>query len=215
MRLNKIILKAFLQTFAAVLVLLGILFGVLCLGFPQTMMDMTYSLGMDGASVDYAITAYERFDKVEYIERGADTALQAKLYEKADECLEKLIADDGFASVCERKDAENVAAGLPAGYRAYYLRQLCVAKYEAGKTSAAVDRAIELMDGTFAGGNPLVAVLAAARADGQAGATTLQYAMQKMTDLALGDVYSGYDAAERAYFDQVLATVQKWVGEGA
>lgn len=213
MRLDKIILKAFLQTFAAALLLMGISLGVVCLAFPQTMMDVTYSMGMDGASVDFALTSYERFGTVEYIKHGADTALAAKLYDKAEECLEKLIADDGFEAACAELDAANEAAGKPTGYRAYYYRQICLVKYELGKTTEAIDCAVRLMDGKFEEGNPLVAVVAAARLDGQAGQTTLSYALQQMNKLQSDGVFDGYDIEQRAYFGQVLQTLQKWTAE--
>ncbi len=212
MRLNKIILRAFLQTFFAALLLMGISLGVVCLAFPQTMMDVTYSMGMDGASVDFALTSYERFGTVEYIKRGADTALAANLYEKAEECLEKLVADDDFDATCEALDRANEAANKPTGYRAYYYRQLCIAKYEVGKTTEAVDCATTLLGGKFEQGNPLVAVIALARADKdvQAGQATLVYALQQMDKLQADGVCDGYEDADKAYFGQVLETLQKW-----
>ena len=213
MRLDKIILKAFLQTLAAALLLMGISLGVVCLAFPQTMMDVTYSMGMDEASVNYALTSYERFGAVDYIVRAADTALEAKLYEKAEECLEKLIADEGFESACEAMDRANEAAGKPTGYRAYYYRQLCLVKYEVGKTTEAVDCAVRFMGGKFESGNPLITVLAAARVDGQAGQATLVYALQQMERLQTNGVYDGYEDADKAYFGQVLNTLKKWTAE--
>ncbi len=212
MRLDKIILKAFLQTFVAALLLMGISLGVVCLAFPQTMMDVTYSMGMDESSVNFALTSYERFGRVDYIKHGADTALEAKLYDKAEQCLEKLIADDDFEATCEALDSANAAAGK-TGYRAYYHRQLCLAKYEVGKTTEAVDRAIGLLGGKFEQGNPLITVLAAARADeraGQAGRATLVYALEQMEKLQADGVCDGYDAEQLAYFGQVLQTLQKW-----
>lgn len=210
MRWNKIILKAFLQTLAAALLLMGISLGVVCLAFPQTMMDVTYSLGMDGASVNFALTSYERFGTVEYILHGADTALAAELYDKAEECLEKLIVDDDFAATCEALDTANAAAGKPTGYRAYYYRQICIAKYEIGKKTEAVDCAVGLLGGKFEVGNPLVAVVAAARADGQDGQSTLAYALEQMRALQTSGVCDGYDAEQRAYFGQVFDTLEKW-----
>lgn len=210
MRLNKIILRAFLQTLAAALLLMGISIGVVCLAFPQTMMDVTYSMGLDEASVDFALTSYERFGTVKYIVHGADTALEAKLYAKAEECLEKLLADDNFEATCEAMDRANEAAGKPTGYRAYYYRQLCLAKYEVGKKGEAVDCAITLLGGKFEQGNPLIPVLAAARVDGQAGQATLVYALEKIEQLQTDGIYDGYEDADKAYFGQVLNTLKKW-----
>ena len=213
MRWNKIIIKAFLQTLAAALLLMGIALGVVCLAFPQTMMDVTYSMGMDEASVDFALTSYERFGTIDYILQGADTALQAEMHDKAEECLEKLIADERFEVTCTGLDNANAAAGKPTGYRAYYHRQLCLAKYELGKTTEAIDCAIRLMDGKFEEGNPLVAVVAAARLDGQAGQATLVYALEKMEQLQTDGVYDNYKDADKAYFGQVLNTLKKWTVE--
>ena len=213
MRLDKIILKAFLQTFAAALLLMGISLGVVCLAFPQTMMDATYSLGMDGASIDFAITSYERFGSVEYIARAADTALEAKLYGKAELCLERLLADEKFDELCQALDEENGSAGKPTGYRAYYIRQLCLTKYACGKATAAIDCAVGLLEEKFEQGNPLVAVIAAARLDGQAGRQTLAYALECMTLLQASGGCDGYDEAQTAYFQQVLTTLQRWTAE--
>jgi hypothetical protein len=165
---------------------------------------------MDEASVDFALTSYERFGTIDYILQGADTALQAEMHDKAEECLEKLIADERFEVTCTGLDNANAAAGKPTGYRAYYHRQLCLAKYELGKTTEAIDCAIRLMDGKFEEGNPLVAVVAAARVDGQAGQATLVYALEKMEQLQTDGVYDNYEDADKAYFGQVLATLQKW-----
>ena len=67
-----------------------------------------------------------------------------------------------------------------------------------------------LLDGKFEEGNPLVAVVAAARADDQAGEATLVYALEQMTLLQTSGVCDGYDAEQRAYFGQVLGTLEKW-----
>ena len=94
MRYDKLILRSFLTTLVAVIVLLGLTFGVLSLWIPQTMMKISYAVGMDKASVDFATTAYEKFGVVDYAGYGADVALQAGLHSEAETCLESLIADE-------------------------------------------------------------------------------------------------------------------------
>ena len=213
MRLDKIIVKAFLKTLTAALVLLIILFGVLAVAFPHTMMDLTYSLGMDKASVSFSLTSYERFHRVDYIAMGADTALAAGMHEQANECLELLIADEGFDDFCNARNENLPDQAKGTTYQAYYFRQLCLAKYLMGDGNAAIERAVQLMDGTFVSGNPLVAVLAQARMDGQAGAPTIQTIYNTMTALKDTDVYGNYSTDDKAYFDQVYVSVAKWTGE--
>ncbi len=210
-RVDRIIVRAVISTFAAAMTLLAIMFGVLALAFPQTMMDLTYSLGMDKACVNYAVTSYARFDAIEYIAKGADTALAAQMYDKADKCLEYLVSDEDFDAFCQQKN-QSVADSLSeADYRGYYLRQLCVAKYRAGKGVNAVDRACELLNGSFTAGNPLVAVLAEARIDQAKGLPTVQYAYEKMTGIVNGEAYESYSEADKAYFQQIYTTIQTWL----
>ena len=210
-RVDRIIVKSVISTVAAALTLLVILFGVLVLAFPHTMMDLTYSLGMDKACVNYSVKSYERFDVIEYIAKGADTALAAKLYDKADQCLESLVADEDFEEFCSQKNQAVVDGLSEVDYRGYYLRQLCVAKYRAGKGIAAVDRACGLLNGSFVSGNPLVAVLAEARIDQVKGLPTLQYAYEKMSGIAGSEVYAGYSEEDQAYFQQIYTTIQTWL----
>ena len=212
MRLDKIIWRAAWKTLAAVAALFAIMVCVLVAFFPHTVMDLTDSLGMDKLSVKFAITSYERFDRVDYIAKGANVALRANLHERAEECLETLVADDGFESYCAAKDQAAGELQAGEGYRDYYYRQLCVSKYRAGKGNAAVDRAIELMGLSFSVGNPLITVVAEARADGAAGASTIDYAYEKMTEIKSG-VYGGYSAQEQASFDRVYATVTAWAAQ--
>lgn len=213
MRLDKIIVKAFLKTLAAALALLCILFAVLAIAFPHTMMDFTYSLGMDKASVSFAITSYERFHRVDYIAMGADTALAANMHEKANECLEYLITDEDFDDYCNTRNESLPEQAKGTTYQAYYIRQLCLAKYSMGDGEGAVNRAIELMDGTFVSGNPLVAVLAQARMDGQAGVPTVKAVYNKMKALKDTETYGNYATEDKAYFDQVYVSAEKWAAE--
>ncbi len=212
MRLDKIIMKAFLKTLAAALILLGILFGVLAIAFPHTMMDFTYSMGMDKVSVSFSITSYERFHRVDYIAMGADTALAAGMHEQANECLELLVVDDGFDDFCNTRNETLPDQAKGTTYQAYYFRQLCLAKYAMGDGTA-VGRAVELMGGTFVSGNPLVAVLAQARMDGQAGASTIKTIYDTMKALKDTDTYRNYSTEDKAYFDQVYVSAEKWAGE--
>ena len=215
MRLDKIICKAFLKTLVAAVTLLVLLVGLLSLAFPQTMREITYSLGMDKASVSFALVSYRRSDRIDYLAEAADTALAAGLYQQADECLELLLADEDFDEYCNEKNATLATAAQGTSYQDYYKRQLCLSKYYAGQSTQAVDRAAELTQVSFAAGNPMVALLSQARLDKQQGAPTVVYLQAKMTSMKEGEAYQMYSEADRAYFDEVYAIASKWSGTNA
>ena len=212
MRLEKSICKAFLKTLAAAVMLLVLLISLLSLAFPQTMMEITYSLGMDKTSVRFALVSYRRSDRIDYLAEGADMALTAGLYQQADECLEKLLADENFEGYCNKKNATLATTAQGTTYQDYYKRQLCLSKYFAGETTQAVDRAAELTRASFAVGNPMVALLSQARLDKQLGAPTVRYLQAKMTSMKEGEAYQNYSVADKAYFDEVYAIASKWSG---
>ena len=209
MRLDKIIWRAVWKTLLAAAALIAAMLLLLISLFPHTLMDFTDSLGMDKLSVKFAVTSYERFEKIDYIANGARVALRANLYDEADECIELLIADDGFQAYCDAKDAEAGALLPGEGYRNYYYRQLCLAKYLSGEKTGAVDRAVQLTAQSFSVGNPLISVIAQARADGDDGRATMVYVYEKMTVVRAG-VYENYSVQDQAEFDRVYATVTAW-----
>ena len=58
--MRKIVLKTALVTLGVVIVLAVAAFGIASLCIPATMSELTYSLGMDLISSDYAYQEYER-----------------------------------------------------------------------------------------------------------------------------------------------------------
>ncbi len=210
MRIDKLIVKTVVNTLIAVLVLLVAMFGILSLFFPQTMMKITYSMGFDKSSVNFSVTAYERFGVAEYAGYGADVALQASLHGQAETCIESLLADDGFESYCNSRNEQLTGEQRNTTMQAYYRRQLCLSIYWQGDGERAVNRALELMGDTFAAGNPLVEVIRYARIDSEGGDATVRYALAKMVAIQSGEAYARYSAEDKAYFDQVITAVSGW-----
>ena len=101
MRADRVILRSVLTTLLAIIVLFGAMLLVLCLVFPSTMMELTYDLGMDGASVKYAARAYRRTDDVYYAAFATETSILMDDMEKIEENGLTLIQDDEFADYCK------------------------------------------------------------------------------------------------------------------
>lgn len=210
MRLDKVIVKAALSTLGAILVLLIIMLGALSLIFPQTMMEFTYTLGMDGACIHFANRSYDASGDVYYIAYAFETAVGADDYANVDACGEKLIADeDEFDAYCLERTSK-FPEGVTGTYADYVYRQVCTAKYRCGNSQGALDRALQLCgEGAFGRNNALVSVIVAAI--GQQDKATVTAAIEKMQAIDKTILTE----ADSDYLAQVLATAQEWAGQNS
>ena len=157
MGVDKVILKAFLSTLLAALLLMIFLIGGIALLFPQSMMRIAYNLGMEETAVFFAEASYSRTDEVYYIAYATEVAMEDDNTQKVIECGEQLIAHKEFSSYCAEKNegaAENVA-----GYDQYIYGRVCIAKYDSGDKNGAVSLAFEGIGDSFPKNNAVVAVL--------------------------------------------------------
>lgn len=210
MRLDKVILKAALSTLGAILVLLVVMICALSLIFPQTMMEFTYTLGMDSACVHFANRSYDASGDVYYIAYAFETAVGADNYANVDACGEKLIADeDEFDAYCLERTTR-FPEGVMGTYADYVYRQVCTAKYRCGNVQGALERALQLCgEGAFGRNNALVAVIVAAI--GQKDEATVTEAIKKMQ--AIDE--TALTEADSDYLAQVLAAAQKWADQNS
>jgi len=160
MRGDKLILKAVLSTLAAIVALIVLLFSALAIFFPSTMMQFTYKLGMEDASIHFAERAYNRSNEIYFAAFATEVAIGAGDFEEIDSCGEKFIKNKKFAAYCQECDEKFHAS--EGAYSRYIYGQVCVAKYKKGKQEKALARAMELNGATFTEGNPISAVLRAA-----------------------------------------------------
>ena len=210
MRLDKVILKAALSTLGAILVLLIIMLGALSLIFPQTMMEFTYTLGMDKACIHFANRSYDASGDVYYIAYAFETAVGADDYANVDACGEKLIADeDEFESYCAQRTSQ-FPEGVTGTYADYVYRQVCTAKYRCGNTQGAVERALQLCgENRFSRNNAMVAVIVAAI--GQKDEATVAAAIKKMQAIDT----TVLPEADSDYLAQVLTAAQEWADQNS
>ncbi len=151
MSVDKVILRAFLSTLAAIGVLLVFMVGALCAVFPSTMMEMTYDLGMESASIHFAERAYKDSDDIYYIAQATETAIQKDKQSKILSCGERFIGDKDFPAFCQEKGED---------YRQFIYGQVCISKYESGAKDEAISLACGAIDeGRFPPNNALIAVL--------------------------------------------------------
>lgn len=196
MGVDKVILKAFLSTLAAALLLTVILIGGLALIFPQSMMEISYDLGMERTSVFFAEASYSRTDDVYYIAYATEVAIEDNNTEKVIECGQQFISDEGFAAYCAEKN-QGVSEDV-AGYDQYIYGKVCIAKYESGDKQGAVALAFEGLGNAFPKNNAVVAVLVRAlKAEDNATVTMIKGKMEQLQEGLEDD----------QYFEEVLALI--------
>ena len=158
MHTDKVIVRAVLSTLAAVFVLLVSMFAALAFLFPSTLMQITYDMGMDGASIRYATRSYDRSDEIYFIAFATEVAIGDSDYEKIDDCGSKFIVDKKFSRYADDRNSK-MPEGASVDYKQYIYGQVCVAKYRRNKKSEAVEKAFEWNGDTFTENNAVVAVL--------------------------------------------------------
>ncbi len=200
MGVDKIILRAFLSTLLAVVCLIAGMALFLVAAFPSTLMELSYSLGMDSSSIWYAKRAYKRSDDIYFIAYATDVAIGMGDYEKIEYCGEKLLADNEFVCYCAEKN-KSLPDSVSMTYEQYVYGQVCVAMYEQGKKADAVERAFELTSG-FPKNNAVVAVLYTAIGDKDGATVALIKGKMEQTQGTLNDT-------DRAYFEDVLARLSE------
>ena len=104
--MRKIVLKTALVTLGVVIVLAVAAFGIASLCIPATMSELTYSLGMDLISSDYAYQEYERSGDLAYLSRSFELAAANGRDQKAEKRFDELYAADGFDEMCAQRDAQ-------------------------------------------------------------------------------------------------------------
>ncbi len=197
MGVDKVILRAFLSTLAAIVILLLFMFTALTAIYPQTMMEITYDLGMESSSIRFAEESYKRNKEVEFIAYAMEVAIGEGKTDKIISCGEKLIIDKDFAEYCNKRDAQT---NVETEYKQYVYGQICVAMYEKGNKQEAVARAFELIGNTFSRNNAAVAL--AFTAKNVADMETVTTIREKMNALK---TEGQFDEDTAAYLDGVLA----------
>lgn len=197
MGVDKIILRAFFTTLASITILFLFMLTALVCVYPQTMMKLTYNLGMEKASIWFAEISYDRSDNVYYIAYATEVAIGQQDYAKIDDCGEMLIKDEDFTSFCEDK----TSAEMELAYEQYLYGQVCIAKYERANAAEAVDRAFALTGNAFPKNNAVVAVLITALQKGDT--ETVELIKGKM--IAMQDKVSEGD---KTYFNAILALTE-------
>jgi hypothetical protein len=201
MRVDKVILKAFLSTLAAILLLFAFMFGVLAAAFPSTMMQLSYDFGKDASSIRYAERAYRWFDDTSYMVHALEVAIGSDNQEKIEQCGLVVVEDaECFTQYCAEKDAV-LFDKVSMKYEQYVYGKIAVAKYMQGKKDEAIEYAFGTLQGGFPQSNAAVTVLYSAHSVGDY--ETKNLIKGKMEQLQA----DGFNDMDKAYFDSVLASM--------
>ena len=208
MSVEKIILRSFLSTLAAIVMLLVFMVGMLVAVYPETMMNISYDMGMEKASVWFAERAYKRHDKIETIAFATTVAIEENMYGKIISCGDKMITDNEFDEYCEAKDQENrekygdqtingiKIVEILGSYDQYVYAQISIAQYKTGDKDGAVERAKDLTVG-FPRNNAIACLLLEADSDGD---ETLVSELLLEMETLYSDAWADED---KTYYDEI------------
>ena len=131
------------------------------------MMNVTYDLGMDSASVYFAKSAYRQNGDVSYIAFATETCIGADDDGGTVECAELLMKDDKFFSYAQSKDEKlNVSYG---SYKKFVCTNYALACYDVNDKEKAITFVKSVSGTAYAADEPLVAlfVYAIGKEDGE------------------------------------------------
>lgn len=202
MNVDKVIIKSILTTLTSILLLFAFMITTLIFVFPQTMMTLSYDLGMESASIHFAEVAYKRRESVYYIAYATEVAIDCEDDEKIVACGEELIADEGFADYCKTRDASVSGETAAMSYKQYVYGRVCVSMYKRGDKAQAVERAFELVKGGFSQNNAVVAVMIAAFSENDT--ATLKDVKGKMEQMQK----DGFAEEDNSYYGLILAALE-------
>jgi hypothetical protein len=160
MRVDKVILRAALSSFAAIATLIGIMIFVLVYLFPATMMNITYDMGFDNASIACAKRSYHRTDEIYYIAFATEVAIVAENAEQITACGKQLVGDNGqaFQEYCQEQNG-NLSQTVRGTYDQFIFGQICLAEYNLGDKEQAINDAFSYLNGGFPLNNSVIALL--------------------------------------------------------
>lgn len=208
MRIDRVIIRAALSTLGAIAVLLILMLSTLSIAFPQTMIKLSYDMGMDKLSVQFAARAYETSGKAYYAAYATEVAIGADDYASVETYGEKLVNDDEFGDYCKERDV--VVDEQEISYAQYIYGEICVAKYRLGNTQQAVQSAWEYIgNGTsFVKNNAMVALLLEML--GQKDLAAVQTVLGKMNEIQQSALA---DDTQRTYLSQLISATQNWTAK--
>lgn len=171
--MKKLILKTAFITLGAALVFVALVFVIVSSVSPVTMMNLTASMGMDGASGDYAYSAYSRTEEISYLAYSCEMAAIGKENKSVIGRSEELFArEEEFASYCAERDGtpdkvpESISKYVAGSYAQYLYGQYVCALYRTGETDKAVEFAIGAAESEFSENNAAIALAMECREQG-------------------------------------------------
>ncbi|MBR2646417.1 MAG: hypothetical protein IKD47_02535 [Clostridia bacterium] len=194
---DKVVKRAIRDTLLAIVSLYVIMIISLCIFYPSTMMGITYDLGMDKLSMHFANTAYKRSGYAGHIAYATEVAIGIDDEAKIISYGERLIKNKDFLKYCAKKD-DALGEDIDSSYEQYIYTQICVAKYDQGKKTAAVTRAVELTGNEFPPFNAVAAVLLAALKNSDV--ETVALIREKMQEID----YASLSETDKTYYDAIF-----------
>ncbi len=151
--LGKLIAKTAAITFACIIVVALVLFGIFSLFVPSVMVSLTDSLGMTGACAYYSVAQYEKSGDVADLADAVSRSYEAGHYDAAAEYGALLRKHPSYADYCAARDAETDFTGPLGGLLGtadqFFAGITAESQYRCGDKDAALETAFDSIGDSF------------------------------------------------------------------
>lgn len=148
--MGKLIAKTATLTFAALLAVCLISFGVFSIFFPSVMVDVTNGLGMERACATYSLSVFERSNKTSDLATAVERCYNVGRYDTVAEYGEKLLGREDYYSYCKERDQKTESQGYAGGnFQQYTTGIVACAQYEIGQKDLALETALGAVGDPF------------------------------------------------------------------
>ncbi len=151
--MGKLIAKTAAITFACIIVVALVLFGIFSLFVPSVMVSLTDSLGMTGACAYYSVAQYEKSGDVSDLADAVSRSYEAEHYDAAAEYGAILRIDPGYEEYCAARDAETDFTGPLGGLLGtadqFFAGITAESQYRCDQKDAALETAFDAIGSSF------------------------------------------------------------------
>ena len=147
---NTIVKTAF-KTLLGIIIALLVAFAIASLGFPSSMASLFEDWGNYSLATGYASLSYNYTNDVNDLARCFEDSILAKNDNDIVNYGDKLIADEKFSDVCDKKNAQlGDVTSKTIDYAQYVYGSVACAKYRKGDKDGALDTAVKGIEGKTA-----------------------------------------------------------------
>ena len=151
--MGKLIAKTAFSTFALLIGIVLILFGVLSLAAPSIMISMADDLGLDRLAAAYSVSIYKRTDRISDLADAVERNYYIGEFSECAKYGDKLKSHDDYTAYCafrdERDSSSEITGSRIGKYDQYVSGLISVSNYKSNNKEKALATVLNALNGSF------------------------------------------------------------------